>query len=197
MILLGSEYWKIKATKGKGKGLFVQKSISVGTIIGDYTGKVLRTRELDMEFMKNNLYLMYYHDQASIYPDVEKPGIHIINHSCSPNCWVYTYKGHTLVFALREILPGEELTISYLLAPKGPFCDPCPHVCKCGSRLCQKTFHMSEERYKKWQSFQKKREKNDKRERIRYGSELKLLPSYPKRIPKSYIKTVLLDLIQA
>jgi hypothetical protein len=197
MILLKNEYWEVKTTKDKGKGLFARKIIPTGVIIGDYLGKVLRTRDLDMEFMKNNLYLMYYHDQASIYPDLEKDGIHLINHSCSPNCWIYTYKGHTLVFALKEIFPDEELTISYLLAPKGPFCNPCPHICKCGSRSCSKTFHISEDKFRKWRDFQSAREKKDKRARIKYGGELKILPSYPTKIPNDYIKTVLLDLIQA
>lgn len=192
MIFLDKGSWEVRTTKNKGKGFFAKKTILKGVVIGDYTGTVLRTRDIDFSGIKNDLYLMYYHDQAVIDPDLTKPGIYLLNHSCNPNCWIYTLHGHTLFFALRNINAGEELTISYLFAPKSKLCNPCPHVCKCGEASCSKTFHLSEEKYSKWREFQETREKKDRRTRINYGSELKPLPQYPKRIPENYIKTVLL-----
>ncbi len=195
MFLIDKEYWKVKTTKSKGKGVFAKKEIAKGTIIGDYMGRVIRTKDFDFKKEADNLYLMYYHDQASIYPDLDKPGIHLINHSCIPNCWIYTLHGHTLIFALKKILPSEELTISYLLPPQSPLCNPCPHICKCGNKICSGTFHLPEDGFKKWRMFQTSREKIDKRTKIKYGSELKPLPIYPKRVSDDYIKTVLLDLM--
>ena len=186
MVLLSNQYWEIKETKNKGGGLFAKKAISPGVIIGDYVGKVLRTKEVDID-NKENLYLMYYHDQASIYPDLQKPGIHLLNHSCSPNSWLYIYRGHTLAFTLRQIFAGEELTISYLLAPCDEFCKSCNHVCKCESMVCRKTMHLSLEKYKKWRIFQEAKAKKDKREKIRYGKELPQLSRYPKTIPDNSI----------
>ena len=192
MILLDKTFWQIKDTKNKGRGISAKKKISARTIIGDYIGKVLRTRDIDFTTIKDNLYLMYYHDEASVYPDLTKEGIHLLNHSCSPNSWIYTLHGHTLVFALREIEKDEELTIDYLLPPT---CGPgkCTHNCKCGSVNCKGTFHLTEEEFKSWRSFQEKREKKDKKARIKYGETLKLLTYYPKRIPKSYIKFITLN----
>ncbi len=195
MIFLDRMYWEVRTTKNKGKGIFAKKTIYKGVVIGDYIGKVLRTRDVDLKKMGDNLYLMYYHDQASIYPNLNKVGIHLINHSCVPNCWIYTLHGHTIFFALRDIEVGDELTISYLLPPKSKLCNPCSHICFCGNATCNGTFHLSEIKFKKWRNFQEKREKKDKRAKIKYGSELKLLLNYPKRIPESYIKTVLLDLM--
>src|ERR1700687_1155673 len=103
MFLLPREFWEIKKTKEKGLGVTARKKINKGTIIGDYLGKVIKTREYDFSKVKQELYLLYYSDQASIYPDLGEPGIHLINHSCAPNCWMYTYKGHTLFFAIRKI----------------------------------------------------------------------------------------------
>ena len=37
-----------------------------------------------------------------------------INHSCEPNANVLVLDGFMIVFALREILPGEEVTVEYL-----------------------------------------------------------------------------------
>jgi hypothetical protein len=188
MILLSNDYWEIKETKKKGRGLFAKKDIAKGTIIGDYIGKVIHPRNVVVD--EENFYLMYYHNHAVIAPDLEKPGIYLLNHACAPNAFLYTYKGHTLVFALRKISKNEELTIPYLLSPKDSFCKPCPHLCKCEGQQCSKTMHLSKGEYDKWRKFNEKWAMKTKRERIRYGKDLPLLSSYPNTIPKNYIRGV-------
>lgn len=188
MILLSNEYWEIRNAKSKGRGIFAKKDISKGKVIGDYIGKVLRPEEAIVD--EENFYLMYYHDRAVISPDLEKPGVYLLNHSCVPNCSFYIYKGHTLAFALRKILKGEELTISYLLPPIDKFCNPCPHVCRCGSSHCTGTMHLSEDKYKKWRKITDKQSKETKRERIRYGKDLSLLLDYPKKVSEEYISEI-------
>lgn len=182
MILLGKSYWEVKTTKNKGKGLFAKKDILPGAVIGDYLGKVLRNREIDIPSEKEGFYLMYYHDRASIYPDLKKPGVHLFNHSCTPNCALFTYQGHILFFGLRHIFAGEELTVAYMLSPKEGFCEPCNHVCKCNSKFCTKSMHLSQEGYIKWRSFQDSQAKKTKRKRISYNKDLPPLSSYPRLI---------------
>jgi hypothetical protein len=188
MILLSSEYWEIRNTKRKGRGLFAKKDISKGSVIGDYIGKIIHP--LDAVVDEENFYLMYYHNRAVISPDLRKPGVHLLNHSCVPNAWLYTYKGHTLAFALKKIFKGEELTIPYLLSPKDKFCEPCLHICKCGNLQCSGTMHLSKERYDKWKEFNEKWARKTKRERIRYGKILPRLLSYPKTISNDYINGI-------
>lgn len=179
MIFLPPQFWEVRKSKIKGRGIFAKKDIAKGLVIGDYIGTVIRTRDFNINQDKN-FYLVYYHDQASIYPDLTKAGIHLLNHSCIPNCFLYTYQGHTLAFALRKILKDEELTISYLLPPKDKFEKRCTHKCKCGSKNCTKSMHLTEEVYKKWSEFQEQIE--EKKVRITYGKTLKLLSQYPKTI---------------
>jgi hypothetical protein len=182
MILLAENDWEIKTTKEKGRGIFAKKDILPGTVIGDYIGKVIRTAEEDT-FEKDGLYLMYYHENASLFPEnVNAPGIHLLNHSCAPTCWMYTYHGHTLFFALRRIFSGEELTVSYLLSPNDD-CDPCAHACRCGHSVCTGTMHQTQEHFDRWDSFNDAQAKQTKRARIRYGQLLPLLPSYIDTIP--------------
>lgn len=183
MFLLKKDSWEIKETKEKGRGVFSKKEIEAGTIIGDYLGKVIKTAEYNLDNDKRGLYLMYLTDQASIYPDLSKQDIHLLNHSCAPNCWVYIYCGHTLFFALRKIEPEEELTISYLLSPNEGTCRPCFHTCKCGDIFCTGTMHLSQDNYKKWQRFQNKERKKSKRAKFTFGENLPRLSSYPKQIP--------------
>lgn len=187
MFLLTDDFWQVKKTKEKGFGIFAKKEIAEGTIIGDYLGKVIETAKYNFDNDKEGLYLMYYTDQASIYPDLKKPGIHLLNHSCTPNCWIYTYQGHTLFYALRKIKPGEELTISYLLSPKSKNCNPCKHICKCNSKFCIGTMHLSENKYKKWQEFQNSQKKKTKKPKVTFNKNLPRLASYPKTIPHNPI----------
>ena len=135
---------------------------------------------------------MYYSDQASIYPNLKRPDIHLLNHSCRPNCWIYIYKGHTLFFALKKIKPGEELTISYLLSPNDGTCSPCTHICKCNSKHCTGTMHLPKDKYKKWQNFQNSQKRKTKRARVVFGKNLTKLSFYPKTIPSSPIYQSLL-----
>ncbi len=191
MILLPRSSWEIKTTQKKGRGVFAKKNITAGTVIGDYIGKVIKTAEEDTVETDEGLYLMYYHDYASLYPiDVHAPGIHLLNHSCDPNCWMYTYKGHTLFFSLRHIFAGEELTASYLLSPQEN-CNHCPHVCRCESPFCTHTMHLSQERFDQWNEFNEKETKKTKRARIRYGKELPRLSSYPETISDNAIYPLL------
>jgi uncharacterized protein len=188
MILLSNDSWKIQVTKHKGRGIFAQKDIKKGTIIGDYLGIVIHPRDAIID--EKNFYLMYYNDDAAIMPDLEKPGVHLLNHACFPNAWLYTYKGHTLAFALKNISKNEEITIPYLLSPKDKFCNPCVHVCKCENLKCTKNMHLSKEQYTKWQTLNKKWSAKTKKQRIRYKKALLPLPSYPKIIPQSYINSI-------
>ncbi len=180
MFLIPNDYWKVKTTKEKGRGVFAQKTISAGTIIGDYIGTVIKTAEYDLDMDKKGLYLMYFSDRASIYPDFTKPGIYLLNHSCIPNCWMYTYRGHTLFFALRDISSGEELTISYLLSPKTDACQPCTHTCKCENEFCTGSMHMAPDKYEIWQKFQDGEKRKTRNAKIVYGKDLSPLNSYPK-----------------
>ncbi len=190
MFLLKKDSWEIKKTQKKGLGVFAKKRIKSGTVVSDYLGKVIRNADYNLDLDKKGLYLMYCDYQKSIYPDVSKPGPHLINHSCSPNCWIYIYCGHTLFFALKDINPAEELTISYLLYPDEGTCNPCTHICHCGSISCTKTMHLSKVKYNIWQKFQSKENKKTRKSPAFVGKYLTPLSFYPKklRIDPVYLK---------
>lgn len=190
MFLIPPTSWEVKEVPDHGKGVFVKKEIAPGTIIGDYVGRVIRPQEEDTVEKGAHFYLMYYHDYASIYPDLTKPGIHLLNHSCAPNTWMYTYKGHTLYFAIRRIFPGEQLTVSYQISPQDKHCAPCTHVCSCDSVLCFQTMHLSERRYNEWAEFHDKEEQKTKRERVTFGEILPPLDTYPEYLPDNSLYTL-------
>ena len=190
MILLNRRYWKVGKTKEKGRGLFLIRDINAGVVVGDYLGKVVKTSEFDIKEDEHNLYLMYYHDKASIYPDLKKDDIHLVNHSCVPNLFMYILHGHTLFFSLRRIFAGEELTVSYMLSPQDDYCKPCLHICKCESLLCLGTMHLSALRYEEWNRFKKVNAKKSKRLKVKFGSDLAPLSIYPDEIADNPIYTL-------
>lgn len=182
MLLLPPDMWEIQTTKNKGRGIFAKQTIQPGIVVGDYIGTVINNA-LDDTSEKDGLYLMYYHDRASIYPtDIKDVSIHLMNHSCMPNCWLYTHKGHTLFFTLRTVFAGEELTTDYLLSPDD-YCTPCLHKCTCNSPFCRGTMHLREEQFQTWNTFHEVQAGETKREPIRYGKLLKPLKEYPNFIP--------------
>ena len=115
---------------------------------------------------------MYFTDQASIYPNLTKPGPHLLNHSCKPNCWVYIYHGHTLFFALRKIKRDEELTISYLLSLKMRRVILAIITRKCESKFCTGTMHLSKINIKDGKSFKMKRRKKTKITKFVFGKKI-------------------------
>lgn len=159
MFFLPESSWEVRDVPRKGRGIFTQSEIGPGTVIGDYIGKLMRPSDIDEE--KDGLYEMYFSNRASLFPDTSKPGVHLLNHSHEPNCWLYTYYGHTLFFTVRRIFPGEELTINYLLGLKEDCNEDCDHVCHCGSVVCTGTMHQIKEKYEAWWKFEEKNAKKN------------------------------------
>jgi len=57
-----------------------------------------------------------------------------INHSCEPNADVRVIDSFMIIFALREILPGEEVTVDYLNS-----FDHDQTLCLCRTSSCRKS----------------------------------------------------------
>lgn len=117
-----------------GRGLFAAERIPRGSIIIEYTGKLLTAAEYDRS---RSRYLFDIGRNKVI--DGWKGGSRakFINHSCLPNCEADNHKGRIFIRALRRIEAGEELAYNYgteyfdqMLAGKCrcPKCMPEPHA---------------------------------------------------------------------
>ncbi len=180
---------EVRETKVKGRGVFATKDIPAGVVVAVYLGRVI----LDNDFseIEYGLYDMTFNDEVSILADKDKPGAHTLNQSCEPNCDSYSFKGYVLIFALRKIFAGEELTYCYNLGPPTPKrCSPCQHICHCGSDFCRGTLHTSETEFKKLDEIVSPEEQEYlKNPPVGVGEELPVLTDYPKIIsadPKIY-----------
>lgn len=191
MLLLPASHYQIKKTRKKGRGVFVVKEIPGGAIIGDYLGLLIKDAQAEIMERKysNACYAMDYNNNGlSIFPvDIRAAGLHLINHSCAPNCEAYFYQGHTLYFALRRILPGEELTISYDFDPDNS--DQKEHLfpCFCGSLFCRGTMYVSAARLRRYHDFYRQESKGQKFKTLKAGEILRPLEKYPASIKDNSI----------
>ncbi|XP_059612244.1 histone-lysine N-methyltransferase trithorax-like [Phlebotomus argentipes] len=125
-----------------GRGLFCTRDIEAGEMVIEYAGELIRAtltdkRENYYESKGIGCYMFRIDDNFVVDATMRGNAARFINHSCEPNCYskVVDILGHKhiIIFALRRIVPGEELTYDY----KFPFEDV-KIPCSCGSKRCRK-----------------------------------------------------------
>jgi len=104
----------IKKSPINGKGCFATVHFRRGKKIAEYAGE--RITDLEARRRSRNRRILRICDidgRWSLDGSRGGNGTHYINHSCEPNSYMKTIRGHILFFALRDIRPGEEFTIDY------------------------------------------------------------------------------------
>ncbi|MEK7630978.1 MAG: SET domain-containing protein [Patescibacteria group bacterium] len=176
--------FEVRTLPDKGKGVFATRDIPAGTIIGDYLGMIVPNEDVHEE--EQGLYAMLLNDQLSILANPTESGIHLINHSCEPNCGMYPLGDHTVYFARRKIFRGEELAVSYTIGQPDEECNPCRHICMCGFPSCRGSLHCSDPELNAFFAFERAALAKQKGRYGRYifevGKKLEPLASYPKNI---------------
>ncbi|GLD93194.1 hypothetical protein PINS_up001786 [Pythium insidiosum] len=105
----------------KGLGLKTLEAIRAGDFVAEYMGEIVTEQEYHLRRLR-------YHNEKHRYMMVLSGGevidatrmgglARFINHSCEPNCgvekWEVDGEERCGIFALRDILPGEELSFDY------------------------------------------------------------------------------------
>lgn len=109
-----------------GQGLFARQHFRPAETILDLTGPAVpadRARHSEQSF---NLLQVGPHT----YLELEEPGV-FINHSCEPNVGVVD---DTVLIALRDIAPGEEIRFDYSTTMSEQFETM---QCRCGTASCR------------------------------------------------------------
>ncbi|XP_044191595.1 histone-lysine N-methyltransferase 2B isoform X4 [Thunnus albacares] len=127
-----------------GRGLFCKRNIDAGEMVIEYAGTVIRAvltdkREKYYDSKGIGCYMFRIDDFDVVDATMQGNAARFINHSCEPNCYsrVINVDGrkHIVIFALRKIYRGEELTYDY----KFPIEDENSKLhCNCGTRRCRR-----------------------------------------------------------
>lgn len=122
----------VKQPDKGGQSVVAAEAIAAHEVVAVWGGDIVtgeRLRELDpiaqrySVQVEENLYL--------VTPRTPDPA-DLINHSCNPNLGM---SGQIVLVALREIAPGEEVTIDYAMVDGTPYDE---FDCECGAPNCRK-----------------------------------------------------------
>jgi hypothetical protein len=124
---------QVRPAGGKGWGSYATSMIPAGTTVAGFGGYVVPRRVLDTLTeeragrsiqVDEDLYLLSAADP--------EPG-DMLNHSCEPTCGLL---GATILVALRDIAPDEELTFDYATCDGSDYDE---FDCLCGTATCRTT----------------------------------------------------------
>jgi uncharacterized protein len=127
----------IRKSKINGRGCFATTSFRRGRKIAEYTGERISDFEAHRRARSRRfLRICDIDGRWSLDGARGGNGTHYINHCCEPNAYMRTTRGHVLFFALRDIRPGEEITIDYEQT-----LHPDTKRCGCGAKTCRGTIN--------------------------------------------------------
>ena len=116
-----------------GLGCFATVRLLKGDRIAEYAGEKISHKEA-MRRMKrpNGKRISELESEWYIDGSVEGNQTQYINHSCDPNADAFVIDGSLFIFAMREIAPGEEITVDYLNSFEQD-----QSVCQCRTASCR------------------------------------------------------------
>jgi uncharacterized protein len=126
---------EVKPSPIQGRGLFAKAPIARGEIVAIKGGYVLDAAEwgrLEPVLGPAEIQLTENLVIAPVRQDEREGAMLFTNHSCDPNIAI---QGQIVLVAMRDIAPGEELTIDWATTDDGDYTMPC----RCGSAACRGT----------------------------------------------------------
>lgn len=133
---------KIDKSRIHGKGCFAAIPFHKDQQIAEYVGERISLAEAERRRSAAG-------EQCICDVDLERAidgsrggnGTQYVNHSCEPNSYVRIAEGRIFIHALKEIVPGEEITTDYLYELSS---DQIP--CRCRTGTCDETTSPRENR---------------------------------------------------
>ena len=119
-----------------GKGCFATQHFARGKKIAEYTGERISTIEAMRRSRRRILRICAIDSRWSLDGSRGGNGTHYINHSCAPNSFMKILYGNIQFYALRDIHPGEEITIDYETTLHSD-----KKRCHCGADTCRGTIN--------------------------------------------------------
>ncbi len=129
---------KLAPSKIHRWGVYATEFIPAGRKVIEYVGEKISRRETKRRAnLSEFTYLFTLDAYWTIDGSRGGSGAEYINHSCEPNLITRILKGHILYMSLRDIQPGEELTVDYRFEKKVD-----KVACRCGTPKCRGTINL-------------------------------------------------------
>jgi SET domain-containing protein len=127
---------EIRDSPIQGKGCFANSPFPGGRKIAEYEGQRITNAEARRRATRRKLRICAINNRWSLDGSRGGNGTHYINHCCTPNAYMKILYGHILFMALRDISPGEEITIDYYSTLHSD-----TKKCTCGAPSCRGTIN--------------------------------------------------------
>jgi SET domain-containing protein len=128
---------EVKPSRIDGKGCFATVPFRARRKVAELTGeRVSRIEAARRMRGKRRLHICAIDSYWGIDSSRGGNGTQYVNHCCEPNCFMRITRGHIIIYALRDISPGEELTLDY-----GETYHPDSKLCRCGAASCRVTLN--------------------------------------------------------
>ncbi|HEX8707108.1 MAG TPA: SET domain-containing protein-lysine N-methyltransferase [Pyrinomonadaceae bacterium] len=125
-------------SKIDGKGCFAATLFPKGRKIVELTGERIARREAARRMRgRKRLHICGIDSYWGIDGSRGGNGSQYINHSCQPNSFIRIMHGHIIFFALRDIHPGEEITLDYVTSYHSD-----DEGCRCKAPSCRGTINL-------------------------------------------------------
>jgi SET domain-containing protein len=135
-------FCEVRRSPIHGRGVFASRNIRKGTRVIQYIGELIDKEESNrrgLELFEESqttggasVYIFDLNEHWDLDGNKEYNDARLINHSCEPNAEMVNEEDELWLFALRDILPGEEITFDYGYDLEH-FMD---HPCECGKPSC-------------------------------------------------------------
>jgi SET domain-containing protein len=133
---------RVAESKIDGRGCFATQRFAKGRKIVELVGeRVSRVEAARRMRGKRRLHICAIDSYWGIDASRGGNGSQFVNHSCRPNSFVRIMRGHVIFFALRDIEPGEEITLDYVESYH-----PDTKGCRCGAPGCRGTINLIRKR---------------------------------------------------
>jgi SET domain-containing protein len=113
-------------------GIFADEAIPSRRRVIEYTGRRIAASALPRLHVRTHVYTFWLSATHAIDGAIGGSGAQWINHSCDPNLYARTSRGHIYLISRRPIAAGDELTFDYRIRGASH-----PLPCQCGSPLCR------------------------------------------------------------
>lgn len=114
-----------------GHGSFALEFIAAGEVVAAFGGRCVSRHELDLLPADQQSRSIQIEDELFLAGAPEPEPADFVRHSCEPNCGMH---GNTVVVALRDIAPGEQVTFDLAMANGSDFDE---FECQCGTASCR------------------------------------------------------------
>ena len=112
----------------------------------EYGGEVVNDEEADRRYPfhdneRHHTFLFRLESGDAIDAGPSRSIAKYINHSCDPNCEAVEEDGRIFIYALRDIVRGEELAYdyNYVLDERHTAANKKLYPCNCGAKNCRGT----------------------------------------------------------